>query len=379
MNIDYFKGADKRSVEYNDEFFEQFNNNYRNGDAHTRRTDSLPVKKKASVRKKRKLKRGFKNTVYAVTAILLAALLGAILLPRCFDKPSSKKAYVQSGKAESAQAESTAAGTSYPKKAENCVTLGDDVNAKYAVLMNATKNEIIAEKSSESVIYPASLTKIMTLITAVENMKSFDDTFTYSFQVTDPLYKQEASVVGFSAGETVTVKDMLYGSILASGADATTGLAMTVSGSEEKFAEAMNKKASELGLSTANFTNASGLHNENHKCTVIDIAVLLNYAMKNDVCRQVLTTEEYTTAQTEQHPEGIKVTSTLFSRMYGTEPEGATVIAGKTGYTVEAGNCIASYANGADGNDYIFVTTGGTDKWKAVYDHINVYSAYAKS
>ena len=379
MNIDYFKGANQKPIKYNDEFFEQFNNNYRKSESRTREnTQTVPAAGGTVRRKKRKLKRGFKNTAYAFVAVLLAVLLGAILLPRCFDKPSSKKAYVQSGEIKGEEtAEVSQSG--YPKKAENCVTLGDDVNAQYAVLVNATKNTIIAEKASDAVIYPASLTKIMTLITAVENMKSFDDTFTYSYEVTDPLYKQEASVVGFSAGETVTVKDMLYGSILASGADATTGLAMTVFGSEDKFAEAMNKKAAELGLSTANFTNASGLHNENHKCTVTDIAVLLNYAMKNDVCRQVLTTEEYTTAATEQHPEGIKVTSTLFSRMYGTEPEGATVIAGKTGYTVEAGNCIASYANGDDGNDYIFVTAGGTDKWKAVYDHINVYSAYAKS
>ena len=378
MNIDYFKDANQKSVKYNDEFFEQFNNNYRKSESRAREDmRTVPAAGRTVRRKKRKLKRGFKNTVYAFAAVLLAVLLGVILLPRCFDKPSSKKAYVQSGEIKGE--ETTTSQSGYPQKAENCVTLGDDVNAQYAVLVNATKNTIIAEKASDTVIYPASLTKIMTLITAVENMKSFDDTFTYSYEVTDPLYKQEASVVGFSAGETVTVKDMLYGSILASGADATTGLAMTVFGGEDKFAEAMNKKAAELGLSTANFTNASGLHNENHKCTVTDIAVLLNYAMKNDVCRQVLTTEEYTTAATEQHPEGIKVTSTLFSRMYGTEPEGATVIAGKTGYTVEAGNCIASYANGDDGNDYIFVTAGGTDKWKAVYDHINVYSAYAKS
>ena len=346
--------------------------------AHT--TATAAIKRKHLPRKKRRIKRGVKNAVLGFAAAVLAVIIACLVLPNCFGGTGKKgEPYRQIG--VQASADDTAQSSSAIKPfeaADNVVTLGDDVNCKNCVLVDVTDNKILAQKDADAVIYPASMTKILTLITAVENMTDPNATFTFSYEITDPLYVQEASVVGFSAGETVGVNDMLYGSILASGADATVGLAITVSGSEDAFVTAMNKKVQELGLTTATFKNTSGLHDPEHKCTVKDMAILLDYAMKNETCRKVLTSESYTTAPTEQHPEGVTVTSTLFSRIYGAEPEGATIIAGKTGYTTEAGNCIASYAKGDNGHNYVFVSAGGTDKWKAVYDHINVYSAYAK-
>ncbi len=352
---------------------------YQNDIAGVNNTAYAAVKRKR-ISKKRRLKRSVKNAVLGFAAAVLAVIIACLVLPNCFGSAGKKgEPYRQIGVQVSADDTAQSVKAIKPfTVADNVVTLGDDVNCKNCVLVDVTDNKIIAQKDADAVIYPASMTKILTLITAVENMTDPNATFTFSYEITDPLYVQEASVVGFSAGETVGVNDMLYGSILASGADATVGLAITISGSEDAFVEAMNQKVRELGLTTATFKNTSGLHDPEHKCTVKDMAMLLNYAMKNETCRKVLTSESYTTAPTEQHPEGITVTSTLFSRIYGTEPEGATIIAGKTGYTTEAGNCIASYAKGNNGHDYIFVSAGGTDKWKAVYDHINVYSAYAR-
>jgi D-alanyl-D-alanine carboxypeptidase (penicillin-binding protein 5/6) len=99
--------------------------------------------------------------------------------------------------------------------------------------------------------------------------------------------------------------------------------------------------------------------------------------MENEHCRQVLSTYQYTTASTPQHPEGILLESTLFSRMYGTEPDGATVVAGKTGFTNEAGNTLVSYAEGLDGHDYILVTLKGSNKWKAINDTIDLYTEFS--
>ncbi len=346
---------------------------------HVTARDNAPAAEKQKPRKKRRLKRGVKNAALGFTAVTLIIIMACLLLPNCFGSAGKGERYRQIGVQASAEdaVQSSTAIKPYTL-ADNVVTLGDDVDCKNCVLVDVTDNKIIVQKDADAVIYPASMTKILTLITAVENMTDPNAAFTFSYEITDPLYVQEASVVGFSAGETVGVTDMLYGSILASGADATAGLAITISGSEDAFVAAMNQKVQDLGLTTATFKNTSGLHDPEHKCTVKDMAVLFDYAMKNETCRKVLTSESYTTAPTAQHPEGITVTSTLFSRIYGSEPEGANIIAGKTGYTIEAGNCIASYAEGDNGHAYIFVSAGGSDKWKAVYDHINVYSAYAK-
>ena len=264
----------------------------------------------------------------------------------------------------------------YPTVTADTVELGATVDAEYAVLVDVTENRIVAQKRAEAQVYPASVTKVMTLLVAVENATDMTQTYEMSYNFLDELYWQQATVAGFSSGEKVSVKDMLYGCILPSGADATIGLANLLSGSEEVFAAQMNQKAADLGLKNTHFVNTSGLHDNNHYTTALDMAVVLAAAMQNDTCREVLSTYQYTTASTPQHPDGLLLTSTMFSRMYGTEPEGATIIAGKTGYTIEAGHTMASYAKGDNGHDYIFVSMDGTNKWKATYDAINVLTAF---
>ena len=106
----------------------------------------------------------------------------------------------------------------------------------------------------------------------------------------------------------------------------------------------MNAKAEELGLKNTHFTNASGLYDPNHYSTATDIAMLMSAVMENDTCREILGTYQYTTSVTEQHPEGIPLESTMFSRMYGNEVTGITIEAGKTGYTSIAGNTLVTCA-----------------------------------
>src|SRR5699024_8410476 len=143
-------------------------------------------------------------------------------------------------------------------------------------------------------------------------------------------------------GETVTVRDLLYGTILPSGADAAAGLAFYVSGSLEGFVDLMNQKLEELGLSdTAHFTNCVGLYDENHYCTLYDMAEILGAAIDNELCREVLSAHTYTTSATEQHPEGLLISNWFLRRIEDKDTHG-TVLCAKTGYVVQSGNCAAS-------------------------------------
>ena len=252
-------------------------------------------------------------------------------------------------------------------------------DAETAIIVNLKENKVIAERDANKRVYPASTTKIMTLLVAAENIKDFGDTFTMTLDITDPLYVADASVAGFLNGEEVNMKDLLYGMILPSGADAAMGLAVKIAGNEENFVKLMNKKVKELGLKNTNFTNVSGLHNEKNYSSAYDMASILKAALENDICREVLSTYQYTTAKTPQNPDGIPLSSTLFDYMYGTEPETATILGGKTGFVNESGYCIASYGEANEsGNEYIIVTLGNSSKWPAFHGQIDLYKQFAK-
>ena len=197
-----------------------------------------------------------------------------------------------------------------------------------------------------------------------------------TLEITDYAYVNDCSSVGFLDGEVVTVKDLFYGTILPSGGDAAVGLATYVAGSHEAFVEMMNAKLEELGLSdSAHFTNCVGLFDENHYCTVYDMAVIMDAAMQNELCREVLSAHTYTTTVTTQHPEGIEI-SNWFLRRIEDKDTGGVVIGGKTGYVDQAGSCAVSYEEYADGTPYICVTVGARSSWRCIYDHVDIYNNY---
>lgn len=272
------------------------------------------------------------------------------------------------------------------KYTADSATLSDEFSFTNGVLIDIASNTVLASMEADECIFPASLTKVMTLIVAVESCPELGGTFTMTADILEPLILENASVAEFAVGEEVTVLDMLYGLILPSGADAAIGLATHIAGSEENFVELMNKKAEEMGLGYTHFMNCSGLHHDEHYSTCREMAEILRYAMENETMREVLTTYQYTTSSTPEHPEGIELTSTMFSRMYGDEPESAFIIAGKTGYTLEACHCLASFAVKCEEGesedaiysrkgDYILVTVGSPTKWGAVFDAIDIYTS----
>lgn len=226
-----------------------------------------------------------------------------------------------------------------------------------AVLMRLDGGEVLFQKNSGEKIYPASLTKLMTVLVILDQFEDLDHTVTLPGEVFDCLSGSGASVAGFLPGEQLTLRDLLYGCVLPSGADAAMGLACATAGSEENFAELMNGKAAELGMAHTHFKNATGLHDPGHYTTVMDMAVLLRAGLKNPDFRELLTTFDYQTEPTNRHPGGVGLSSTLSSLMVTPYPDGVTLLGGKTGYTEEAGLCLATLAE-KDGREYIAVTAG---------------------
>lgn len=134
------------------------------------------------------------------------------------------------------------------------VTL-DGLNSPHAILLRADSGEVLAEKDADSTIYPASMTKMMTALLAIEANPDLDTPVTLPEEIFPALQAQNASLAGFQPGETATVRDLLYGAMLPSGAECCEALAREVSGSEEAFAARMNQKAAELGMTGTHFCN----------------------------------------------------------------------------------------------------------------------------
>ena len=265
----------------------------------------------------------------------------------------------------------------YAAETDDTRTLDLELYSAGAILIDAETNTVICEKDPDAKIYPASMTKILTALVACEQIDDLDDTFRMTQAIIDPIYLADLTMAGFVDGEDVPLRELIYGAILPSGAEATEALAIYVAGSEAAYAELMNEKAQELGLTTAHFADASGLHNEQHYCTIRDMAVILQAALDNELCRAVLSAARYITPPTNKHPDGVEMINKFLVRAEGQELHGAQILAAKTGYTAQAGNCCASYGVSPKGRKCICVTANAWTSWYTVYDHVALYSQYA--
>lgn len=254
----------------------------------------------------------------------------------------------------------------------------EEVNSTNVVFINLDTGDILAQRDCKEVINPASMTKVLTVLVAAEHVKDMDDTFTMTVDITDYSYFNDCSSVGFAVGEVITVRDLFYGTILPSGADAAVALASYVAGSQEAFVEMMNEKAGQLGLSdTAHFTNCVGIYDADHHCTVYDMAMIMEAALDNPICREVLSAHTYTTSETPEHPEGISI-SNWFLRRIEDKDTGGEVVCGKTGYVSQSGSCAVSYGVDRSGREYVCATTGAHSPWRCIYDHVALYKKYAR-
>ncbi|QGG51638.1 D-alanyl-D-alanine carboxypeptidase [Lysinibacillus pakistanensis] len=242
-----------------------------------------------------------------------------------------------------------------PQKSDDMFNL--DLYSSNAILVSLENHTILLDKNSEEIIYPASLTKLMTVLVALENIPDLKEKIILKNRIFTNLYEENASMAGFLPNEEVTAEDLLYGAMLPSGAEASIGLAESIAGSESGFVQLMNEKAHQLGMTNSHFMNATGLHHPDHYTTVKDLSILLQSALTNPIFREIYTAERYSIKSTNRHPEGITLTSRLFNFLNTNEVTKGAIIGGKTGYTEQAGLCLASLAS-INGEEYLLVTVG---------------------
>ncbi|MCQ4923334.1 D-alanyl-D-alanine carboxypeptidase [Tissierella carlieri] len=254
----------------------------------------------------------------------------------------------------------------------------DSLQSTHAILIRLDDNTVMMEKKSEERIYPASLTKIMTAIVAIENLPDLKEEIKLTNSTFEGLYEANASMAGFQAHENVRAIDLLYGVMLPSGAECCIGLADEIAGSEQKFAEMMNQKAVDLGMNNTHFENTTGLHDEDHYTTVKDLAILLNHALENDTFREIFTSSRHTSQSTNKHPDGITFYSTMFKNLDTPNVMDGKILGGKTGYTDMAGLCLASLAKVGE-EEYILITAGAKGDNRSeqfnISDALTVYNS----
>lgn len=285
----------------------------------------------------------------------------------------------EAGEPETEDAETEEVSTYRFEETEDTAVIDSaDVISTNAVLVDEGTDTVVAAKGARTRIIPASMTKVLTVLVAAENIpeEKLDDTFTMTREITDYAYVNDCSSVGFLDGEKVPVRDLFYGTAMQSGGDAALGLAIYVSESQEAFVALMNQKLEELGIAdSTHFTNCVGLYDEAHYSTVYDMAVMMKAAMQNDLCREILSAHIYTTKPTREHPDGIEI-SNWFLRRIEDKDTGGEVLCAKTGYIVQSKNCAVSYGTFASGEPYICVTAGSTSGWRCIYDHVEIYNRY---
>jgi D-alanyl-D-alanine carboxypeptidase (penicillin-binding protein 5/6) len=244
-------------------------------------------------------------------------------------------------------------------------TLAEDdplnINAKSAVLMDYNTKEILYEKNPQEKVYPASLTKIMTLILGMEALESGKISLNDEVRISAHAASMGGSQLWLEEGETQTVENLFKAITIRSANDAAVALAEYIAGSEEVFVKMMNEKAKELGMNNTNFMNASGLHHENHYTTAYDVALMSAELLKHEKIHDWLTVymDEMLVGKKKDKVQSLVNTNRLIK-----EYEGTTGI--KTGSTSQAGYCLSASAK--RGNLHLIAIIMGSDTSKIRFE-----------
>ena len=239
----------------------------------------------------------------------------------------------------------------YYVNAENSIESAVSLNSEAAILIENESGNILYEKNSSERLYPASTTKIMTAILAIENC-DLNETAEVSQGAVDSVPSGYTNA-GLIPGEEFTVEELLYALMIASANEAANVLAEHISGSVEEFAVLMNEKAKELGCENTNFVNANGMHNENHYTTAQDLCTIAEYCFENETFREIIQTVNYTVPATELHSAEDRILTNTDALINPNSPYYYEyALGGKTGFTSQAGNCLVCFAE----KDGIYLT-----------------------
>lgn len=255
--------------------------------------------------------------------------------------------------------------------------------SEYAILVRLSDMTTLAHQSADTVMYPASMTKVMTVVTALDYIENLDSIYTVSKHALKNV-ASDSSKSGLKVGNRVSVRDLLYGISYMSGADSVLCLIDYLGFSESEFVSLMNKKADEIGLERTHFGGAIGMDYENNQTTCREIAAIMAYAMENPLCRELFGGTEYSL-------DGLNTAyynSTLYKNLknnFKATPEslirGYTLLAAKSGYETKAGYCLVSLIkNDKTGEEFILVTANspvGREPYNKgpIYDMIDIIEA----
>lgn len=245
-----------------------------------------------------------------------------------------------------------------------------DITADNVILYNLNDNKILYELESEEKVNIASLTKIMTAIVAIENIKDLDEMVVITEDVFDGI--EDYSKMGLQVGDKISYRDLLYGIMLPSGADAVNAVSINLSGSVDNFVKLMNDKVKEIGLKNTKFDNPIGMDSENNYSTAKDVSEILLYGMKNDLFKEIFYTKKYTINNLN-----LTIKSTLLGHTNYLGVDDYNIKGAKSGFTDGAGLCLASIAN-YDDVEYLLVVMGADidNKANAVKDTLEIYNYY---
>lgn len=248
----------------------------------------------------------------------------------------------------------------------------DLISDKY-ILYNLNDNKILMQKNENEETQIASLTKIMTIIVAIENITDFDEKVTITKDMVNNI-EWDVAKIRLKSGDIVTYNDLLYGAMLPSAADCVNALAISISGNYKDFIELMNNKVKELKLKHTHFENVVGLYSKDNYSSAYDVAEILKYSLKNKKFKQIFEAKEYVLTN------GKKINSTLKTYNKKVGEDISYITGAKTGYIKLAGNCLASTAT-IDNVNYLLVTLNAYSNKKSphILDATSTYKYFSNN
>ena len=248
----------------------------------------------------------------------------------------------------------------------NIYAVNIDIDSSKAIIYNLNDDKVLYEKASNEKTKIASLTKIMTCLVALDKITNIDDEVTVEYQ--DLKNLKGYAVAGFRVGSKVTYKDLLYALMLPSAADAANILSRSIAGSVDEFVKLMNDKVSSLGLKNTHFSNPIGMDNDNYS-TAADMAIILKEAIKNNTFKELYNTDDYTASNNIK----LAKTTNKIADKYNLDISNLT--GSKTGFTEEAGYCLASTATYNDVN-FLAITLNTDENPNHIKDTLTLYNYF---
>ena len=235
---------------------------------------------------------------------------------------------------------------------------GPGITSETGVLMDADSGVLLYNKGGDEIRYPASITKIMTLLLAVENCSLTEEVVFTETGTRD--ISQDSGNIGMQVGEVLSMKSCLYALVIRSANEVAAQIAEHVGGTEQNFIDMMNQRAAEIGCTNTHFVNASGLPDENHYSTAHDMALIMREGLKNKKFRKIIGATDYVIEPTNKNSESrvLHTHHPMLAPESGYYYKGC--IGGKTGYTSAAGNTLVTAAR-RNGTTYITVTMKAAD------------------